>query len=252
MMDDDLLDLYRNLCSKAMHLPSPLVERLGCPFFPFPRGHWREAKKRIIVVGQEPYEWGFEAGWHYPWEHPRLWTLGEAREYPKSVEALTSAYRMHIYEIPSPFKIAPFQKAFKVLMAAADRERNGDVLSTNLFRCVLRIDGHPTSRSALRGTREELRQILDWQRGCLTNEIRILRPTAVVFFTGPYYDEVLKDEFQGAELAAVNDRPVRQFARVIHNSLPRNSFRTYHPSYLHRGKWSWIEELAVRVTEDQQ
>jgi hypothetical protein len=97
--------------------------------------------------------------------------------------------------------------AFDGLMSLVDRDDRGDVVSTNLFRCVLRIFGRPKSRSPLDGSEDELRQILEWQRGCLTEEIKILAPTAVVFFTGPRYDVALYDEFNDAELQAVSDRP---------------------------------------------
>jgi hypothetical protein len=95
---------------------------------------------------------------------------------------------------------------------------------------------------ALNAPAEELRRILDWQRGCLAGEVRALQPTSVVFFTGRAYDRVLVDEFPGTTFETIGDRDPQQFARVVHSSLPRPSFRTYHPSYLTRsGKWLWVE-----------
>jgi hypothetical protein len=90
---------------------------------------------------------------------------------------------------------------------------------------------------------------------CLTEEIRILQPTAVVFFSGPNYDEALRDEFPGLQFAGVDERRyARRFAKVIHNSLPDRSFRSYHPGYLVRNeeRWSWVEEIAALATQQLQ
>jgi len=136
-------------------------------------------------------------------------------------------------------------------MKAANRESTGDVISTNLFRCVYRTEGQPDQRSPLNAPAEELRRILDWQRGCLAGEVRALQPTSVVFFTGRAYDRVLVDEFPGTTFETIGDRDPQQFARVVHSSLPRPSFRTYHPSYLTRsGKWLWVEQLASGLFSD--
>jgi hypothetical protein len=99
----------------------------------------------------------------------------------------------------------------------------------------------------LNATAAELQSILNWQRGCLAKELEITNPTAVLFFTGPNYDQIILDEFPGARFEGMGGRPIRQFAQVCHDSLPVASFRTYHPGYLARGKWSWIDELANKV-----
>lgn len=248
-----LLELYRQLLSRANQLPPQLRERLGCPFFPFPRDRWQQARHRILLVGQEPFEWGFNSGEHYPWPHPDLWTLPEALGYPRSVDALTWAYKIHTYEIPSPYHPTPFTRAFDHFISRADHDNSVDVVSTNIFRCVLRIDEQPDSRSSLNGSDDDLRRILDWQRGCLTEEISTINPTAVVFFTGPRYDDVLRDEFKDIQFVAVDNRPAREFARVSHERLPKCSVRTYHPGYLVRTRERrfWIDKIAAMATETQ-
>jgi hypothetical protein len=86
---NELRKLYQKLLSGP---PQSLVDRLGCPFLVLPRERWCQAARRVLLVGQEPWEWGFNAGLHYKWPHPALWYLKEALEYSRSVEALTSAY----------------------------------------------------------------------------------------------------------------------------------------------------------------
>jgi hypothetical protein len=244
VMNARLLALYRHLLETEPP-PSPLFDRLLCPFFLFPSDRWKQSAQRILIVGQEPHDWGFEAGLHYPWPYPPIWSLSEARACKQSAEALTDAYKAHTYELKSPYPPASFEIAFKLFMSIANREGDGDVISTNLFKCALSYTQDKKMRSPIFAEPHEISQILDWQRGCLMEEIRILTPTAVVFLTGPNYDFVINDEFAGAEFVAVDDRPPRQFARVVHSSLPVRSFRTHHPGYLARRKWSgWVGEIA--------
>jgi len=82
----------------------------------------------------------------------------------------------------------------------------------------------------------------------LPQEVKILDPTAVVFFTGQLYDDVLKTLFPGATYhpCAGVDPPL--LCRVQHPKLPQDSFRTDHPGSLRwNGKWSVIEQLAALI-----
>jgi hypothetical protein len=133
-------------------------------------------------------------------------------------------------------------------MCCGSHEGIGDVLGTNLFRCTLSSNDNEDARSPLDGTVVEVEKILAWQHGTLREEIRILKPTHVVFLTGPRYDIVLQNEFEGLELLAVDERPCRPFARALHKDLPGYAIRTYHPSYLRRsGRWSWIEKIGTEI-----
>jgi hypothetical protein len=142
-----LLRIYRELLARASILTPSTVRRLRCPFFAFPRNRWFESGSRVLIVGKEPFEWGFNAGLHYHWPYPPLWSLEEVLAYDSSAEALTYAYVTHTYEISSPYRPTPFTRAFDLFMKAANRESTGDVISTNLFRCVYRTEGQPDQRS---------------------------------------------------------------------------------------------------------
>ncbi|MGI8840133.1 MAG: hypothetical protein ACR2F8_05035 [Caulobacteraceae bacterium] len=131
-------------------------------------------------------------------------------------------------------------------MSELTRAGGGDILSTNLFPCALEIAPDKKSRSPLNSP-NDLKAILDWQRGFLTGQIAILKPTAIIFFTGPNYDFVIKDEFIGVEFPPIDNRPWEKFARVVHEHLPKQSFRTYHPEYLfnrHSAFAPWVAELS--------
>jgi hypothetical protein len=254
-MESNLAKLYQDLVRKAKELPSSLTERpgrkyLGCPWLVCPRDHWRESKDRILIVGKEPWNWGFHAGKHYHWPHPPLWSLREAIDYPNSVKALmVDAYRAHRYEIPDPYHPEDFEAACLQLLSFVNRDCKGDVIVTNLFRCVLYLDGKPGS--PLEGTVPEQTAIRNWQSGCLRKEFQILKPTAVVFFTGRDYDEELYLEFNGVNFIAVGSpHSEREFAQVhsAHSALPERTFRTYHPRFLKKNRWHYVSELATLMT----
>jgi hypothetical protein len=259
-----LLNIYQDLLSRAENLPTDLVKRLGCPFLPFPQDRWFLCTFPLLVVGQDPFDWGFEnvkgsladSNPLVSWQHPRLRSLAEVLAYCRRcgvhlcVEAITSGYVISCDYPDSSGSHTPFNQAFDLLKRNINRGDPHGIISTNFFRCgFLRDRG---SRSPLsNATREELRAIRQWQRNCLTREIETLRPSSVVFFTGPYYDDDLRDEFAGLRFEEVDGRDLRQFARLRHDSLPESSFRTYHPGYLKRSKrWPWLQKLASQLGDE--
>lgn len=79
-------------------------------------------------------------------------------------------------------------------------------------------------------------------------EMSILRPAAVVFFTGPDYDEVLRRTLPGVEFSGVSGNHADAILRLKHLALPPLSFRTYHPKYLRlSGRWGLIAALAEQI-----
>jgi hypothetical protein len=89
--------------------------------------------------------------------------------------------------------------------------------------------------------------------GVLTDEIALLQPDVVLFFTGPQYDQRLLTTFAGAKLLEVGTHPLRELARVEHPWLPAWTFRTYHPAYLRRrGLWHLLDEIGAIGESDSR
>lgn len=66
--------------------------------------------------------------------------------------------------------------------------------------------------------------------GLPRRELELLRPDAVVFFTGPRYDPLLAETFPGL----VHEPAGLPFvSRLVHPALPGPSFRCYDPAFLH-------------------
>ncbi len=66
-------------------------------------------------------------------------------------------------------------------------------------------------------------------------EIEILAPDIVIFFTGPNYDSIVDRVFPDTFYTRINSRwDTRQLSLLDSPALPALSFRTYHPNYLYR------------------
>jgi hypothetical protein len=92
--------------------------------------------------------------------------------------------------------------------------------------------------------------VLSWQEpwiDVIKKEISVFEPDVVIFFTGPNYDDIMKDVFGPLALSPVHDDfSVRQLARVESESLPTLSFRTYHPNYLWRFGFQGVHDAILQ------
>lgn len=74
----------------------------------------------------------------------------------------------------------------------------------------------------------------------LPEEINIVEPDAIIFLTGPEYDQYLQQifscSFQSVQtIDRINDKNF--LSRVISNDLPKKTFRIYHPrALIYKGK----------------
>ncbi|MCA1033089.1 MULTISPECIES: uracil-DNA glycosylase family protein [Bacillus] len=68
----------------------------------------------------------------------------------------------------------------------------------------------------------------------IREELEILKPDVVLFFTGPRYDQYLKAEWPNLTYHPLAHEPAGKLARLKGGSLHPQAFRTYHPNYLYR------------------
>lgn len=68
----------------------------------------------------------------------------------------------------------------------------------------------------------------------LRDEIRILSPDIVIFFSGPNYDEDISMRLRNLSFGPGSELDVRQFALLKSVDLPCPAIRAYHPGYLNR------------------
>ncbi len=82
----------------------------------------------------------------------------------------------------------------------------------------------------------------------LLDEIEILKPDAIVFLTGPSYDNDILSKIGPVKFISCSKYTTRQLARLENTKLPYKTFRTYHPTYLRRAKLeSIIKEIVLLI-----
>ncbi|MBN8877032.1 MAG: hypothetical protein J0I32_05755 [Sphingobacteriales bacterium] len=78
----------------------------------------------------------------------------------------------------------------------------------------------------------------------IPDELTILKPDIVLFFTGPNYDSVLADNFGTLEYNSVEPFSQRELSRLKLLDIPF-VFRTYHPNYLWRNDIDWYFDTIL-------
>ncbi|ADG82309.1 uracil-DNA glycosylase family protein [Thermincola potens] len=185
------------------------------------------ATRKVMIIGQQPFEWGYQNG-------SRI-NIG-----PHFVESLLELYNK--FDLGRHYSSSPFWQAsnelFKLLNQGTD-ERG--FLWSNLIK-IDRQNKRPGFRV------EEVLQRL----ALLPKEIRIANPEIVIFFTGPNYDDCINSTFDGIKYEQISDTyPLLALAKLIHSELPVHSYRLYHPNYLRRSKrWELIYFLASYINNN--
>lgn len=196
------LKAYRDRLAGLAGISAPLlidppVEYFACP-------------NRLMIVGQETVRWG----------------EGELQaEARHSLDAVTGLYRS--FAMGEQYFATPFWRAARILQQSLNPDSPS---SAFIWSNLSKVDenGHRPSRETETTVRETL--------GILPDEVAILKPRAVIFFTGPNYDDLLSCLFPGARRDSVPGFTPRQLVRISHTGLPSLSYRIYHPGYLARTK----------------
>ena len=246
-IQNELNSAYQAFKDRA-DLPTNLAIRLSAPLLLLVSDRWTEARQRILIVGQETLGWAFDSASPYPWPYPPIRNFADFLACGESIEALTGAYRAFEFSRHQPKNHrSPFWSAYRKIRAAVNEPENGfetSVLWTNLFRMSL------DSGSVIKnGNAEEIKLIRDSAIDLLRNEISILQPTEIIFFTGPSYDEHLKAQFPGIQFLDFCQHPARKASVVVHPFLP-HAWRTYHPAYLSRSRdLHLVDEVIVAMNQ---
>jgi hypothetical protein len=157
-----------------------------------------------------------------------------------AVEALCWGYREFEFSYKNRKNYgAPFWRAFREVQSWP----NTGLIWNNLSRCDYQGGSVLDAPEMLRT------RLSECQRELVTRELAILEPHVCLFVTGPDYDKFLSEVFPGCTLnEAVSNIPGRQLARIKHSLLPVNSFRTYHPQYLSRGRrWYFLAQIRELI-----
>jgi hypothetical protein len=233
---------YENYFEAVKTLPASLRKRASAPLLLSVRADWKAANSRILIVGQETNGWTSSIE-----TKPRqLKTLEHFCKSEYGIDEMLHAYREFAFADSYSHRNSAFWRAFRHLEANVAKSPSA-AMWTNLFRVDV---GGSVVRSCDEDARDHLRRV---QVGLLTTEVVALKPTIVVFFSGPTYDQEIAKAFSDCTFEQVfSDRPEREIALIRSELLPPHSFRIYHPNYLQRSRrWSLIDRLAAHIRQSE-
>lgn len=200
-MKQELLALYtdRSQDFKSIHEQFTDINLHG-PFLMSPNDSYIRQKNPLLIIGQETYGWS------------------------KSADDLIK--NMDVYEkfnVGINYYSSPFWNVTRKVENA---------IGNDPYSCAwTNISKYDVNGKRVYGEYEVAISTLD---NMLAAEIKIIQPKVCVFFTGPAFDERIKNIFPAIEFQQVQGWKIRQLCQFKHPNLPELSFRTYHPNYLRR------------------
>ncbi len=217
-MNAALLSFYESIYPEVFAALAPFTDVSDPMFCCLPDGYLDTAI-RLMIVGQQTNGWGEEPGLDCAFaymEHHRKFDL--ARTY----SARSSPFWRGAHELAGLVNPNGPERAF-------------------LWSNLVKVDQDGVRPSP------EIESVIS-QFGMVPKEIEIAQPDAVVFFTGPYYDERLTAMFPDLQF----EFQTEHVARLVHPALPGSSFRTYHPKALQmQSAWEAIENIANLIRNDR-
>lgn len=208
-------------------LPKRLAAKASPPLLLLPHEKWRSAKLKLLVVGQETLQWKYHPDEVGTCDGPILnfWDFQNAEH---GVGAMWNLYRWYALGRAYPNLNSPFWRGFRALSAAINGCEDS-ALWTNVFKVNVFGSVMENCRAA------EIKALRRVQTGLLRQEIALLKPDIVVFFSGPRYDATIHGDFPDMEISPFCRRLPKKAVGVIRAAgLPIRTIRTYHPEYLQR------------------
>lgn len=220
LMDAELEQLYRQSWER-LNEAIPTGCGMSNPLLATVPKAYEESKVRLLVIGQETH------GWWGAWDDvPQNDPIAQLRLNYSQFER----GRHH----NSPF----FQAASKLQTYLNPDSDPFGFMWLNLYICDQnkRLPQEPIA--------EQVRQV-----SLLREEIRILKPDAVIFFAGPAYNYAITHGsfFPDARF----DTASKLWSKVHSSALPAKTARTYHPKYLRLSKqFGVLTEIADWLQEN--
>jgi hypothetical protein len=200
----------------------PIIEGYSYPQLlevPQSACNWR---KRLMIVGQQPFGWSIDT--------KTSWDNDEGE-----VDALLDLYRT--FDLGGRYRATPFW-SFSHMIAAQINEGSGE--KSFLWSNLLKVDKDGERVESAKEV--ELKTI-----GLLAEEIEIIHPDLILFFTGPSYDSVLCKHLA----VTLDEQGNRLMSEVKGFQFSILALRTYHPRYLRMAKieGSVLDQIMQRVED---
>lgn len=198
MPNNKLEELYKRFENDIFQIDLQPDESIHGPFLIASSDGYNRSKVKIAVIGQE--------------------TKGWSCTY--SIEDQINTYRN--FDYGRNYYSSPFWNVIrKTEKAFGCSEYSSAWLNLNRY-----------DENARRPSAGNLKRLasLDF---LLLEEVKILCPDIILFFTGPFYDRRIEVLFDG-KLEQVKGFTGRQLSKLVSKKLDVPMFRTCHPNYLRR------------------
>ena len=251
---DNLRQRYLRLLEPPTDIDSAVCAKLSPPILVEPGDAWTRSHHRLMVVGQESFGWDYKdpSSQRSGAGISCISYLTQCRANASHLTSLLNLYEAFDLAENTPSARSPFWRAHRHLASRLENGKYRAVLWSNLVRVCCFREGVHSASPVRHLDQSDLQKLIAWQSGVLADEVCAFDVGAVIFFTGPFYDEFIASEFPGAAfrpVEGIDQFSERQLARVEHDRLPPHTYRTYHPGYLCRSrKWGVIDNLCDLIS----
>ncbi|MPW36118.1 hypothetical protein [Vibrio sp. B1Z05] len=216
-MELTLEELYEN---NIKRFNSTLIEHeqysLNGPLLMSLDSYYKQ-KTKLMIVGQETHGW----------------------LQSSNIEEQVDAYKN--FNVGENYSQTPFWNITRKIERVLGIDRCS-VAWSNLNRFD-QNSGTPTENDVIAS-------ILEFD-GLVKNEIEIIKPDVLVFFTNHKNDDRLVNLYKDAKFEEILGLPDKHFKRVIHPELPKITIRAPHPKTIRIQKWedAFIDHIT-NVSKD--
>ena len=227
---------------QSARLPKRLAVKASPPLLVCPHERWHSARVKLLIVGQETRRWMYNPSEVGELDDPieNFWEFSRAKH---GVGAMSNLYRWYALGRVHPRLNSPFWRGFRAIDSAINGAQDA-ALWTNVFKVNVNGSVMKNCKAA------EVAALQRAQKGLLAEEIAILNPDVVVFFSGPRYEASLRCEFPDMRISPLSRRvPASAVGVVRAAGLPVRTIRTYHPEYLQRSRQLGLLSVISRWAE---
>lgn len=195
-------------------------------------GKYVDSDFKVLYIGQETNCWYNEN------ERKSDGLLVDLKNNRNYIDSLIARYKK--FNLGHQYKTPIFSFMDILVGRLRDKHPSTGFLWTNL----LRHDGYNGKVS------DEVEKRISYHKNyVLRKELEILKPNAIVFVSGPNYDYILENSFDGLKKNKIDNKPEREMCFINHINLPEKTIRVYHPNYhKYKGK-DYRCELADKIVE---
>lgn len=201
-MKKELYNLYKKYSDEFESIENQFKnECLHGPLLIYPLERYLSQKNKLMFIGQQTKGWSRSS----------------------NIKVQQSCYKH--FELGINYVSSPFWNVMRKIENILSNEEYSS-LWTNLSK-------YDVDENEVYGEYEEKTKNVE---NLLIDEINITDPKICLFVTGPRFDKNIKRIFKDVKFEKIDHKGIRLLHRLIHPSLPKNTFRTYHPNYLRMSK----------------